>query len=669
MMILPPTSLRASLLASLRAKRVLASVTKRTSLRAKRSSILFPLLLMMIICHAEDNEQYAANRIPLDVSKGANAVIRLDERRMVLKNLEKLTVHRHFVITVLNEKGDELTNLVEFYDKFNSIESIQGVLYDGSGKKIKTLKRSDIRDVGIITEEDLAVDGRVKLHNFYYKNYPYTVEYIVETVKKETMFFPDWLPVPDESIGVEKSSISIDVPADYKFRYTTFNYDKSPVITTKDGRSAYSWQILNYAPLTKEYASPPWRRITPGMMVAPSEFAIEDYKGNMSNWKEFGLFQIELNKGRDVLPEAVKQNVAALVKDATTRRQKVERLYQYLQQNTRYVSIQLGIGGWRPFDAAYVSSKGYGDCKALSNFMLSLLKEAGITSYYTLVKAGEGEEDILADFPDRQFNHVILCVPDDKDTIWLECTSQTVAAGYLGKFTSDRNVLLITKEGGKLVRTPKYSGWENQQVRHIKGVLEETGTLSIKVNTRYSGLEHERPHRMINSLSKDKVKEYLHEKLDFATYDISQFDYSEEKKALPVVNESLDISVSNYATITGKRLFIAPNVMTRNYRKLSQDTARKFEVVLRYEYMHNDTVEIALPPGYEAEAIPQDIALTGPFGKYTCAVKLKDNTLYYYRTMESYSGSFPADLYNDLVKFYETIYKADRSRVVLVKKQ
>ena len=65
-----------------------------------------------------------------------------------------------------------------------------------------------------------------------------------------------------------------------------------------------------------------------------------------------------------------------------------------MQNNTRYISIQLGIGGWRPFEAAYVASKGYGDCKALSNYMYSLLKEAGILSYYTLVKAGAGEEDI-----------------------------------------------------------------------------------------------------------------------------------------------------------------------------------------------------------------------------------------------------------------------------------
>ena len=370
------------------------------------------------------------------------------------------------------------------------------------------------------------------------------------------------------------------------------------------------------------------------------------------------------------MPDNVKQTVHKIADGIGSPTEKVARLYEYMQKNTRYISIQLGIGGWQPFDATYVATKGYGDCKALTNYMYSLLKEAGINSYYTVIRAGKNATYITDDFPSQQFNHVILCVPlSKKDSVWLECTSQTMQAGYLGDFTSDRYALLIDETGGKLVRTPKYGIKENLQTRIIKAKLEDEGTLKISADTRYTGIQQDDIHGMINHLSKDKVKEYLHEQLDFSTYDINQFDYKELKSTLPAITESLDITVSNYATITGKRLFIIPNVMTRSGRKLSQDSTRKYDIRLSYEYKDVDSVEIEIPKGYETEALPKPVVINSKFGNYSCTAKLKDNKLYYYRSIENNSGRFPAKDYNDLVKFYEAIYKADRSRVVLVKKE
>ena len=45
------------------------------------------------------------------------------------------------------------------------------------------------------------------------------------------------------------------------------------------------------------------------------------------------------------------------------------------------------------------------------------------------------------------------------------------------------------------------------------------------------------------------------------------------------------------------------------------------------------------------------------------------NKIYYYRKMENYSGRFSAKEYAALVNFYDAIYKADRNRIVLVKKE
>jgi Domain of Unknown Function with PDB structure (DUF3857) len=636
---------------------------------SKRLIVVLLFSLFYMAADAGDGE-YAVSKIAPAFLKNANAVLRLEELRYEIINPGKGVFKNHYVITVLNENGDYWAEFSEYYDKHRKIESIEGALYDAAGKQLKKIKTKDAEDISGVSESSLIDDNRVKRHNFYHRIYPYTIEYTAEIEYNSTLFFPTWVPQGKDKLSVEKSSICIVSPADYTFRYKEFNYTGVPVKTTeKDNKIATCWSVKNMPSIGNEIYSPHWHELTTMVIFGPTAFGIDDYKGSMTNWLEFGKFVYALKQGRDVLPDNIKQQVHQLVNGIGDVKKKIAILYEYLQKNTRYVSIQLGIGGWQPFDAKFVATKAYGDCKALTNYMYSILKEAGIPSLYTLIKAGANAGYITDDFPSQQFNHVILCVPLANDTMWLECTSQTLSAGYLGDFTCNRFALLVAEDGGHLVRTPFYGVNENQQQRKINAVLDREGTLTVNASTRYSGLQQDDIHGLINNLSKDKVKEYLHEQLDFATYSIGGFNYTEEKKSLPVVTESLDITVSNYANITGKRLFIMPNIMTRNNRKLAADEERKYDLVLTADYRDVDSVEIILPEGYTAESIPPDVSLINKFGKYNCSVQLSGNKLVYYRSVERNAGRFPAKEYAELVKFYEATYKADRNKVVLVKNE
>jgi Domain of Unknown Function with PDB structure (DUF3857) len=622
--------------------------------------------LLSLVATAGDGD-YAVFKIPPALLKNANAVVRVHDQYVELQKEDRLFIRKHIVITILNEEGDYFARLFEPYDKFREIKSVEGALYDGSGVRIKSLKNKDIEDGSGSGGESLADDNRYKKHNFYYRVYPYTIEYTVESVKKETMFFPTWVPVFGDLLSVEKSSFIMKVPAGYQLRHKDFNYSREPEMKESGSTRTYTWTLTNFESIKVEYAAPSWKNIAPYVLFAPSTFAIEDYTGNMNDWSEFGKFILSLNKGRDQLPEPIKQKVAELTKGAGTTEEKIIRLYRYLQANTRYISIQLGIGGWRPLEASFVANKLYGDCKALSNYMYALLKEAGIQSFYTVIKSGEGADDIQVDFSSNQFNHVILSVPLPGDTLWLECTSQTQSPGYMGDFTGNRHAVIITEEGGKLVTTPRYGIKENTQVRRVKAVLNDEATLNVKASTTYSCMQQDDLHMMINALSKDKVKEYLQQQLDFATYEVGSFNYKENQSRFPTIDEELDITVSNYATITGKRLFIVPNIMTRHARRLTPSENRKYEVELDNEYRDTDSVEIVIPTGYTAESVPQDVVLDTKFGRFRSSVKIDGNRILYYRNMEHFSGKFPAKEYAELVKFYDAMYKADRAKLVLVK--
>jgi hypothetical protein len=190
----------------------------------------------------------------------------------------------------------------------------------------------------------------------------------------------------------------------------------------------------------------------------------------------------------------------------------------------------------------------------------------------------------------------------------------------------------------------------------------------MKVNTDYGGIQQDGLSGMINVLSKDKVQKILQEDLELSTYNVNDFKYTENKNTLPQLNEQLDITVSGYATASGKRLFVNPNILNRATRKIDIDTARTVDLVFSQEWRDEDNYEIEIPEGYQLEATPQNVSLKTKFGTYSCSTKLEGSKIIYHRVREQFSGRFPAKDQTELAKFFEDIYKADRGKMVLIKK-
>jgi hypothetical protein len=622
------------------------------------------LMMLSAVCAFADNGGYDVANISPALKEKAHAVKRTEETRLEVQGGESIYKQK-YALTILDENGDRFARLVVHYDKFVEVRSIAGTLYDAQGKSIKELKNRDVQDLSAVDDNNLMDDSRRKVHEFHHSIYPYTVEYEIELRLRNTFFFPTWAPHDGQNMSVQQSRFTIVYPAGYQVRYKALNFSGKPAEGVEKDRKTLTWQLQEHPAIEVEDFSPPWHDLAPIVRFAPSDFEFGGYKGNMSSWENLGKFMFQLNKGRDELTPAAKAKVASLTSGLTDPKQKVKALYEHLQKTTRYVSIQLGIGGWQPLEAKFVAEKSYGDCKALTNYMYSLLKEAGIRSYYTLVKAGEFE-NILPDFPSSQFNHVILCVPLAKDTIWLECTSQTTQAGYLGDFTSDRYVLLVDEAGGKLLTTPAYRIKDNLQDRKVTAVVDEEGNMKASILTSYFAMQQDDLHGLIHGLSKQKVKEHLQKHIDFSTYELDDFTYTEFGENVPGIKEKLDLTVSKYATVSGKRLFIQPNLISRSYRKLSAEK-RRSAINVPYEYRDMDTAEIELPAGYKPESVPQDVTLQTKFGTYKSSVRVQGNKLVYTRTIERSSGRYPSSDYESLSAFYAAIYKADRSKVVLVK--
>jgi len=614
-------------------------------------------------------QSYNVLLIPDSLKKDARAVVREDEFILEIKSPAKLILKERHIYTILNENAEYFGGFRTSYNKLSTINYVNMYLYDAMGKELKHIKKKDMEDKSAVSEINLMDDERYKEYNFYYKVYPYTVAYEEEDEDNDVRGFNSWYPLRAVGVSTQHSKYVIIAPKDYEVRYKPVNCTCQPVITTTGDKKIYTWEASNLPARKLESNGPGREEIMPHVLMAPSDFEVQGYKGNMSSWENYGKFINQLRQGRDVLPDDIKKKVHELTDHLKDPREKVYVLYDFLQKNTHYISIQFGIGGWQPFPAEYVATKRYGDCKALSNYMIALLKEAGITGKYVEIFGGEDPPKLIEDFPSSQANHVISCVPMGKDTIWLECTSQTKSPGYMGSFTGDRKALLIDETGAHIVNTPAYTSRDNTTLRVVSASVNAEGNLDADVSTVYRGIPQELPHQLIYGASDEEREKYLNSLFHLPTYKVEKSHYEEEKGALPEVKEYLHLVSPNYANITGRRLFINPNLFDRSDFRLSQDSARKYDFIKDGTFRDIDSITINIPAGYQPEAVPQDTHIDSKYGKFTASVKVMPDKIIYYRSREESMARFPPSDYDGLVKFYEQLYKADHNRIVLVKKE
>ena len=164
-------------------------------------------------------------------------------------------------------------------------------------------------------------------------------------------------------------------------------------------------------------------------------------------------------------------------------------------------------------------------------------------------------------------------------------------------------------------------------------------------------------------------KKYLNDAIDLPTYSVEKIEYKETKGIIPMMDEYLSIKAPSYASSSGKRLFIAPNLFNRARNKFPNDKARKYDIQFFDTFIDLDTINIKIPSNYSIESIPKPITLKSAFGNYSISCTVKENMVYLIRRNERIEGRFPKSEYETVANYFNEIYKADRSKIVFIKNQ
>jgi transglutaminase-like putative cysteine protease len=625
--------------------------------------------------------KYPADAIAPALRENAHAVVRAYDEVVVVKSASQLVKTVHQVVTVLDEAGsDEYGQLVVGYDALNRIGYLRGAVYNAQGQLLHQLRPAEIHDQGLGNAGgSFMTDIRMRYADLRQPATPYTVEFDYEVVSENTLFYPDWQPQHAENVSLEGATLQVTTPTALPLRYQEqllpTGAASAPVVA--GNQTTYRWQLPAAPAVDEEPLSPSLEELLPAVHLAPTTFEVQGYAGSMDSWQNMGLWSYKLGEGRDALPPALTAKMAQLLVTSPDPRERARKVYEFLQNSTRYVSVQLGLGGWQTAPASSVVAGGYGDCKALSNYTRALLKAAGLPAYVALVQAGPGEPDVRANFPSRQFNHAILCMPlaahgaTPADTVWMECTSQTEAFGYMGSFTGNRHALLLTPEGGRLVATPRYGAQANRLQRRTDLWLDASGGAKATVRTRRLGLAQDTYAQLLHDADAEEQKKYVANRLRLSHFTITSLRLAAAPTpALPGVMEVLGLELASVGTSAGRRLLLEPNVLGRLGALPTQVGPRQAPLALPPAALYQDTVRLHMPTGFRVENLPQPTQFTTAYGTYssTCTA-LPDGTLQYVRQLETRrpGATLPATKYTEYRDFRRKISQADNSQVVLIK--
>ena len=573
------------------------------------------------------------------------------------------------VIQINRRKGETACEFALQYAKGDKLTIETATIEDIFGNVIRKLKDSEILTHNYISNgSTLYQDEFIKEFQLKHNVYPYQIKLCYKRIYDKFLLIDDWHPVEDiwqnhdfMEQPVRAAKLTVDIPAGYEIRYKNENIDGPFVKNIKD-RKIFTWET-SYKGCKPEKNAPYSALKIPNVTVVPINFRY-GVDGSWASWNTFANWVKRLNNNTLLLPPSEQQTVTQMLTGVTSVQQKIEILYKYLQTSTRYVNVKINTGGFRSYPAEYVAINKYGDCKALSTYMIALLKYAGIPAYYTLIRAGEKIYSFDKDFPAQVFNHVIVTVPLEGDTLFLECTEKNIPCGYMGTFTQNREALVIS-DTPQFIHIPALTENDVKSSTITETNLEgDRNITNLKITAR--GYLYGLFSFIANNLSKTSVERYVRDILAVGRFQLENYEIENTSPSLPEICLSAKLLTYGIKQTYGNNVIVFP--ISRTLPDFEKPSERTMEVQLDYPICYSDTNIYIVPSYTNYRGILQTEKFNCKFGSYFYDCKLENSKLTIIKNRTVFSGTVMLDEYAEFYDFIEKIKKIEKQSIQLIPK-
>lgn len=600
---------------------------------------------------------WSAAGIPDKLKTNTFAVIRQDSTVVECKDCNTMTVSQMLAVTVLNDSGSSFADFSCYTNRNSSLKKFRCTVYDASGAVKRKLSKNELQASQY--SESMADDYTQYSLEVSYPIYPYTVVYEYETVYSNGYIaIPVYSPAYVVGASLERSSYTMITPNGYDYKYKSVNCDIAPECrTTASGGKSATWRMDGVPARKSDRYMPDYYALTPRVYFAPAEFVYYKFRGSAASWEDYGHWQWNLMEGRDVLPEGLAKEVHELTDTIATKRGKIKALYDYLGRTTRYVSIQLGIGGLQPMTAAEVYKNKFGDCKALSNYMKAMLKECGIESNY--VEIHTRNRHIFRDLVSpTQTNHAILKVPDEDGDLWLECTNTDVPMGFPHSSIAGHDAVVYADGTAHIETVPVCRDEDNTIVSEATISFGANDSTYVKINEVFGGMCSDR-FNGIGKMKKKDLVSLVRNRVNISLATVDKVGVTEPKSEhLPSLSLTYDISAIKYANMSGGRIFVPLTPFDGSAAKLGKN--RETDIYIKTGYVWRQKMTFRIPEGYEIESRPASVDIANDFCSGSLKIDVSDGTVTVEIERRYNSGTYPAsdaDKFGELLNFLSRLHK------------
>lgn len=387
------------------------------------------------------------------------------------------------------------------------------------------------------------------------------------------------------------------------------------------GLTEHRWQARDVARLDPEPRMPGWAEVARVLHV--STFASWD-EVNRFYW---GLVRDQLRptpeltatarrlatealvaRGRD--PAALSRGLAALDREA--QRAVVAALHGFVVTQTRYVGLEFGIHGYKPYRVDQVLTRRFGDCKDKASLTHALLEAVGLDSRLVLLRMRRlgrlpAEPASLA-----VFNHAILYVPSLD--LWLDGTASYSGTGELPGEDRGATVLVIEPDGPpRFGRTPEADPARNLVESRFDIALQADGSARVEGHSRMAGASAPSYRRAYQAEQERRSTLEQAFARTFPGLQVERVAFSDLGRLEEDVILDFTLAVPRWAERDGDGLRFTPFGGAAGYAETWASLAsRRHPLVLGEPSTNRFAYRVTPPPGLAVTGLPEPAAGDGP---------------------------------------------------------